>query len=276
MTKQQTQMATTVNDLIKQAQQRREFEVLAGDTYKDLSTIIIIPTPWKTEKKTFLNCIKCKHKNEYVHTSLSGLNPAFISSFKNLIKPMNVPCLEMYVPGREVGDAYSSAINMILENPALAKFKYILTIEHDNLIPFMPNTMGPLITLYEHMDKYDVIGGLYRLKGEPPIPLIYGDPKQKREAISGMFKVRYDWKLGDVVECNGMGMGFTLFKMDIFKDKRLEKPFFKTVTEHTASGPALYTQDLNFFEKIRKLKYRCAVDTRVVLAHMDLASGAIY
>ena len=67
-----------------------------------------------------------------------------------------------------------------------------------------------------------------------------------------------------------------LFKMEIFKDKRLEKPFFKTIAEHKETGPALYTQDLNFFEKIRKLDYRCAVDTRVVLAHMDLATGAIY
>lgn len=267
---------TTVNELIAQAQSRREAEVMAGNTYKDLSTIIVIPTPWKTENKTFLNCKKCKTKNDYTQTNLTGLNPAFISSMKNLIKPMNVPCLEIFVPGREVGDAYNQAVEMILSNPALNKFKYLLTVEHDNLIPFIPNTLGPLMMMYEHMDKFDVVGGLYRLKGEPPVPLIYGDPKQKRENPAGMFKVRYDWKVGDLVECNGMGMGFTLFKMDIFKDKRWKKPYFASVNEHRETGPALYTQDLNFFEQMRGLGYRCAVDTRVVLAHMDLATGAIY
>ncbi len=268
--------ATTVNSLIKEAQKRREMEVLAGDTYKDLSTIIIIPTPWKTEDKHFLNCKKCKTKNEYVTTNISGLNPAFITSMKNLIKPMNVPCIEFYVSGREVGDAYQNSIDMILATPALSKFKYLLTIEHDNLIPFMPGTLGPLCTLYENMDKYDVIGGLYRLKGDPPTPLIYGDPNETRESTAGMFKVRYDWKTGDVVECNGMGMGFTLYKMDIFKDNRLKRPFFKTVTEHKETGPALYTQDLYFFEKIRELGYRVAVDTRVQVAHMDLKTGQIF
>lgn len=266
----------TVDDLIQQARQRRELEVLAGDTYKDLSTIIIIPTPWKVERKTFLNCHACQAKNEYTQTNLTGLNPAFISSLKNLVKPMNVACVEMYVPGREVGDAYSTAVEMILANPTLAQFKYVLTIEHDNLVPFMPGTLGPLCTLYEHMDQYDVIGALYRLKGEPPTPLIYGDPATPKDSPEGMFRVRYDWKVGDLVPCNGLGMGFTLFKLDIFKDTRLTKPFFKSVAEHQATGPSVYTQDLYFFEKIKALGYQVAVDTRVVVAHMDLSSGEIF
>ena len=273
----QTVSIKTTNELIKQAQLRREMEVMAGDTYKDNSTVIVIPTPWRTEKKTFLNCQKCKTKNDYTEVNISGLNPLFCDSYyKFITKPMNVSCIEFYIPGREVGDAYEIAVETILNSPGLKNFKYLLTVEHDNLIPFMPNTRGPLQTLYENMDKYDVIGGLYRLKGEPPVPLIYGDPKETKENPAGMFKVRWDWKIGDVVECNGMGMGFTLFKMDIFKDTRLTKPYFKTVAEHTDKGPAMYTQDLYFFEKIRALGYKCAVDTRVQLAHMNLVDGTVY
>lgn len=268
----------TTDELILKAQQRQEAVILSqGNTYHNTSTIIIIPTPWRTEKKTSLNCKKCKTKNDYTEVNISGLNPAFCDSYyKHIMKPMNVPCFEMYVPGREVGDAYNTAVEMIVNSEGTKNFKYILTVEHDNLVPFMPNTLGPLQTLYENMDKYDVIGGLYRLKGEPPVPLIYGDPKEKRDNVAGMFKVRWDWKLGDVVECNGMGMGFTLFKLDIFKDKRLTKPYFKTMAEHTDKGPAMYTQDLYFFEKIRALGYRVAVDTRVQLAHMDLNTGQVF
>lgn len=269
----------TVDQLLEQAAFRDSFKVLPkGDTFKDLSTIIIIPTPGAVTEKRKLNCKKCKTLNEYEHTSVMGLNPVIVESWKRLVKPMNVPILEMMVNGYEVGDAYNKAIEMILANPALNNFKYILTLEHDNIIPFIPNTQGPLMMLYEDIEKgFDVAGGLYWTKGNPSMPLIYGDIKEKRENNpAGYFKVRMDWKEGDIVECNGMGMGFTLFKLELFKDKRLKKPWFKTCNDHTPKGPRLYTQDLYFFEQFRKLGYRCAVDTRVKLGHMDLKSGIIY
>lgn len=272
----------TIDQLLKQAHFRDSFKVLPkGDTFKDLSTVIVIPTPGSVTEKRHFNCKKCNAVNEYEYTSVNGLNPVVVESWKRLVKPMNVPIIEMMVNGYEVGDAYNKAVETILSAPGLKDFKYMLTIEHDNIIPFIPGTQGPLMMLYEDIEKgFDVAGGLYWTKGNPSMPLIYGDPKEVRKKTknpaAGMFKVRHDWKPGQVVECNGMGMGFTLFKMDLFRDKRLKKPWFKTVNEHKDQGPALYTQDLYFFEKIRKLKYRVCVDTRVRLGHMDLKTGIIY
>lgn len=269
----------TLNEVLKKAEVRNSFELMSkGETFKDLSTICIIPIPGVKEHKTFLNCKKCKEKNEYVQSTFSGLHPRFVDAYyKHLMKPMNVPFVELIMPGFEVGDAYSTALNMVLNTPDLAKFKYVLTVEYDNIIPWMPDTAGPLNVLYEDIEKgYDVVGGLYWTKGTPSLPLVYGDPKEKLKDPAGYFKVRHDWKEGDLVECNGMGMGFTLFKMDIFKDTRLKKPFFKTVGEHRKKGPASYTQDLYFFQNIRKLGYKVAVDTKVKLGHMDLISGAVY
>lgn len=269
----------TVDQLLKQAHFRDSFKVLPqGKTFKDLSTVIILPIPGPKTEKKFLNCKKCKHKNEYESWSFSGLHPIFVEAWKRLVKPMNVPVLELMPSGYEVGDAYNKSIEMILANPGLKDFKYILTVEYDNIIPFIPNTQGPLMMLYETMEKgnYDAVGGLYWTKGNPSMPLIYGDPKEGRKKPAGMFKVRHDWKPGDIVECNGMGMGWTLFKLDLFRDKRIKKPWFKTVNAHTDKGPAIYTQDLNFFEKFRKLGYKCAVDTRVRLGHLDFRSGIIY
>ena len=268
----------TVDDLLKQAQFRDSFKVLPkGNTFKDLSTICVIPIPLSKTEKKIINCRKCKHKNEYESFTITGLHPIFVESYKRLVKPMNVPFLEMMVTNMEVGGAYNHAVDMIMTNPGLKDFKYMLTVEYDNIVPFIPNTQGPLMMLYETMEKgFDAVSGLYWTKGTPSMPLIYGDPKEKRETPAGMFKVRHDWKPGDVVECNGMGMGFTLFKMELFKDKRLKKPYFQTISDHGENGPRQYTQDLSFFEKFRMLGYRCAVDTRVQVGHLDFASGRIY
>lgn len=275
----------TVDGLLKQAKFRQAFESLPkGKTFRDLSTIIILPTRGTVEEKKDLICKKCKHKNEYISSTIHGLHPIFVEAWKRLIKPMNVPIIEMMINGLEVGVAYTTAIEQILANPALAKFKYVLTVEDDNIIPYIPNTQGPLMMLYEDIEKgFDVAGGLYWTKGNPSMPLLYGDPKEVRGGKSkneqaGMFKVRMDWqkmKEGPI-ECNGMGMGFTLFKMDLFKDPRIEKPWFKTCNEHTPQGMKMYTQDLYFFEKIRKLGYRVCVDTRVKVGHLDVKSSIIY
>lgn len=280
---------TTIDKLLSQAKFRESFNVAPkGKTFKDLSTIIIIPTRGVSEEKKDLICKKCKTKNQYTSTTLNGLSPIFVEAYKRLVKPMNVPVLEMMVSGMEVGAAYSTAIEQILSNPALSKFKYILTIEDDNIIPFIPNTQGPLMMLYDGIEKgYDVVGGLYWTKGSPSMPLLYGNPKEDRDTTAGMFKVMFPsktkgdggWKDGDLVECNGMGMGFTLFKMDIFKDERLRKPWFKTIQDHGTDktpGIRMYTQDLYFFEKIRKLGYKVAVDTSVKVGHLDIKSGIIY
>lgn len=269
----------TVDELMGQARFRQAFEVLPeGDTFKDLSTVIVIPNRGTRDEKNHLNCPKCKHKIEYTKTTVSGFHPLFVESFKRLIKPMNVPVIEMVVPGREVGDAYNMALQTIFNSPGLKDFKYMLTVEDDNIIPFIPDSQGPLMMLYENMDKYDVIGGLYWTKGVPSMPLIYGDPKEKAKSVKGMFKVRFDWKDKEEgpIECNGMGMGFTLFNLDIFRDKRVKKPYFKTVSENTKKGSTAYTQDLYFFEKIRKLDYKVAVDTRIKIGHLDVNTGQIY
>lgn len=290
----------TVNELLSQAKFRQSFnELPKGKTFQDLSTIIILPTRGVVEEKKTHICSKCKTKHDYVSTTVNGMSPIFVEAWKRLVKPMNVPVLEMIVQGMEVGAAYSTAIDQILANPALNKFKYILTVEDDNIIPFIPNSQGPLMYLYEDIEKYnlDVVGGLYWTKGNPSMPLLYGNPKEKREKSAGMFKVRFpgkkqkkgrsgkfnndgsDWTDGEIVECNGSGMGFTLFKMDIFRDPRLKKPFFETISDHgTTEKPGIrqYTQDLQGMERIRELGYKIAIDTRIKIGHLDIKSGIIY
>ena len=152
----------------------------------------------------------------------------------------------------EVGDAYNAAVETILGHEQLKKFKYMLTLEEDN----MPPPDG-LLKLYESIDEYAAVGGLYWTKGEGGQPMIYGDPK-------GILSFQpQQVQLDTVQECNGLGMGFTLFDMDVFRDKKIPKPWFKTVQEwDPQKGVAAGTQDLHFFANARRAGYRVACDTR--------------
>lgn len=75
--------------------------------------------------------------------------------------------------------------------------------------------------------------------------MIYGDPK-------GILSFQpQQVQLDTVQECNGLGMGFTLFDMNLFRDEKVPKPWFKTVQEYSPeTGAAL--GDLTVILKARK------------------------
>lgn len=183
-------------------------------------------------------------------------------SWQNVMSAPNSALAKMCVEGMEVGKAYNEAIVSILTNPALSQFKYILTVEEDNSPP-----PDGLLKLYESIEKYDVVGGLYWIKGEGGAPMIWGDPKEP-----GTFVPQPVLK-DTVQECNGVGMGFTLFRLDIFKNPGFEfGKWFETVGEKGS----YQTQDLNFALKAHKLGYKFAVDTRVRVGHFDIQNGIFW
>lgn len=215
--------------------------LLKGRGYADLSTIIIVPT--------------------------RGMVPArSVENWMGLMTPMNQKAIRLFVQGMEVGDAYQQAIDFILAHPELSTWKYVLTLEEDNLPP-----PDGLLKLYESMGKYAAVGGLYWTKGEGGMPMIYGDPK-------GILGFAPQVPGLDVVqECNGLGMGFTLFELDVFRNEKLTKPWFKTIQEWSQGiGAKAYTQDLFFFEKLRRAGYRVACDTRVKVGHLDTSTGIVW
>ncbi|MBP6860212.1 MAG: hypothetical protein KBC38_01455 [Candidatus Pacebacteria bacterium] len=214
-----------------------------GKSYRDLSTIIICPT--------------------------RGMIPdRVVQSWMGLIRPMNQKVIgPIFFRGYEVGEAYTMAIDFVLSNPELSTWKYILTIEEDNLPP-----PDGLLKLYESMDTYDVVGGLYWTKGEGGQPMIYGDPK-----VAPLNFIPQKPVADTVQPANGLGMGFNLFKIEMFKDERLRKPWFKTLQGVVpGEGPKLYTQDLYFFEDAGKLGYKFACDTRVKVGHLDPSTDVIW
>ena len=122
------------------------------------------------------------------------------------------------------------------------------------------------------MAKFDVVGGLYWTKGDMGQPMIYGDPKLPELNFMPQVPIPET-----IQQCNGLGMGFNLFKTDIFRDPRVPRPWFKTLQEFVPNvGVRGYTQDLYFYENIHKLDYKVACDTRVKVGHYDLENDVVW
>jgi len=211
--------------------------ILEGGSWKKQRVVMLIPAGISIPTKVYLS-----------HCSL--------------IFPPNQAVYKMAAIGMEVGEAFSTSIQSILDHPELSQWEYILTIEHDNIPP-----QDGVVRLIEAMEKnpqYACIGGLYWTKGEGGVPQIWGDPKDAQ--IN--FRPQPPDINGGLVECCGTGMGFNLFRMSMFKDEKLRKPWFKTL--NGIEGQGVGTQDLYFWGDARKQGYRCAIDCSVKVGHYDL------
>lgn len=178
----------------------------------------------------------------------------------SLVFPPNQAAHRMLAMGMEVGEAFSNAIAEILAHPELSQWEYLLTIEHDNCPP-----ADGLIRLIKRMDEnpeFSCIGGLYWTKGEGGVPQIWGDINDPVQN----FRPQPPDPEGGLVECWGTGMGFNLWRLSMFKDERLRRPWFKT----TAGADGVGTQDLYFWSDARKHGYRCAIDCSVKVGHYDM------
>lgn len=224
---------------------------IPGSTYRDNSTIIVVPTRG------------------------TGIHQKVVQSWLNLIAPMNQKRAWFFATGHEVGQAYDTVVKNILADKNLSTWKYVLTVEDDNVLPADAH-----VRLLESIEwgKYDAVGGLYFTKGDLNMPMAYGDaveyvktgvmefrPLDTRQAIQG----------GQILPCLGLAMGCTLFRMDLLRE--IPGPWFETVADIVPDkGAQCYTQDLNFWSKAVPKGKRAAVDCRVHVGHVDPATGIVY
>ena len=186
-------------------------------------------------------------------------------SHLNLMFPPNNGVARIAAIGMEVGEAFSTAIESVLAHPELGTWEYILTIEHDNMPP--PDGVIKLLERLEEHQELDAVGGLYFTKGHGGVAQIWGDPT---DPVLN-FRPRLPDPQGGLVECNGTGMGFNLWRMSIFKDKKLRKPWFVTQKKDGVS-----TQDLYFWVDAKKRGYRCAIDCGVKVGHYDPKEDVVW
>lgn len=227
-------------------------------SYRDLSTVIVIPTRGQISTKV-------------------------VSSLISLIPPQNQKRGMYLVENAEVGRAYEKALEGIMRDEELSKFKYVLTIEDDNIVPPMAHMMLlQSITKY----KFAAMSGLYFAKGEFGFPMAFGDPNKFRD--EGVFDcIPRDMadavRNNEVMEVNAIPMGCAIWEMAAFKklkELKPEAPLFQTWQQHNGDdcgGYAGQTQDIFICERIRReLGGRIGVDCRVKVGHYDAKTGVTW
>lgn len=213
----------------------------SGAAYRDLSCVVVIP-------------------------ALGTVPTKAVASWWNLYFPPNQKVIKLFAVGMEVGAAYSETINQVLSHPELNLYKYLITLEHDNVPP--PDGVIKLIERLESHPHLSAVGGLYFTKGEGGVAQIWGNPHEHPLNFKPQLP-----QPNTLVECCGTGMGFTAFRLEMFKDERLRRPWFKT-TASTTEG--LMTQDLYFWQDARKHGYRCAIDCSVPVGHYDSTTDIVW
>lgn len=225
--------------------------LIPGSTYKDNSTIVVIPT--------------------------RGLiNYRVTQGLLNLVAPMNHQRAMLFVEGDEVGKAYDRLIQTILDNPVFNGWKYVLTIEDDNLVPMDAHLR--LLETIEMPPKFDAVSGLYWTKGDYNMPMAYGDPDEFERTGVLEFRprdVRAALAAGQVMPVNGIAMGCALWRLDMFRE--LPAPWFVTAADIIdGKGVMAMTQDLFFCKRAREAGKKFAVDMRVRVGHLDVNTGTVY
>lgn len=107
-----------------------------------------------------------------------------------------------------VADAQNLIVRTVIEQKA----EWLLLVESDNMLP--PDAF---LRFNTHMreKKYPVVSGLYFTKSDPPEPLVY------RGRGNSFAK---DWKMGDLVEADGVPTGALLIHASILEAMWKESP----------------------------------------------------
>jgi len=250
----QTHRMVPVEEVAKAVQESpgRGFDsvtLLPGSTFHNNSTVIIVPTRGMIHYRVMV-------------------------SWLGLMAPMNTPRHWHFAYGHEVGRAYDESIKMILAHPDISKWKYVLTLEDDNIQP--PDAHIRLLESIE-WGKYDAVSGLYFTKGEYAMPMAYGDPAEYKRTGVLDFRprdIRQALQNGNIMPVNGIAMGCSLYRMDLFRE--VPPPWFVTMSDVTPEGPQAFTQDLWFCRQAVMRGKTFAVDARVKVGHLDVASGVVY
>lgn len=234
------QIVSDLSGIHNQDLEKTRARLIKGQSWKKQRTIVILPAGQSIPAKVAL-------------------------SHWSLIFPPNNGVVRLLAQGMEVGEAYSSTIEQILSHPELSKWEYILTIEHDNIPP--QDGVLKLIERLEANKHLSCISGLYFTKGESGVAQIWGDVSDPVINFRPQVPIQ-----GELIECNGTGMGFALWRLSMFKDPQLRKPWFKTI----ASKEGAATQDLYFWGDARAKGYRCAVDCSVLVGHYDMENDIVW
>ncbi len=200
---------------------------------------------------------------------LSPIATEFHRARQQLIAPFGFNLRELYEDGKEVGEARCSAVAHARELGC----EFLFFLDYDVLVP--QKALHRLVVDAQNNPDIDVFSGVYCVKMEPPVPLIYKD-----RFGNGAF---WDWTPGDFLVDGivGCGMGCTLIRLSLFDrlGNSEDIPWFKTVHDvHPETETNVFvTEDLWFCRRaVEEAGAKIAIDTGILCAHIDPATGVQY
>lgn len=158
------------------------------------------------------------------------------------------------------------ARNAIAEEALKTKVKYLLFLDDDTAPQNFAVTR--LMSILESDPKVAAAGGIYFTKTNPPQPIV------ARKFGQGP---SYDWKLGDVFECQVLGTGCMMIRADVFN--HIERPWFAEVNEMNPSeniNAIRMTDDCYFLKKVIEAGYKIMADGGTLPIHWDVTTGENY
>lgn len=216
------------------------------------------------------------------------------NALQGTVIPTNFGLGKLTPTGYLVDDAQ----NLILQAAYNRRAEWLLLLEDDNIAP--PDFY---VKLRKHFEAKTgpVISGLYYIKGSyPPEPLIY------RGRGTGAYR---DWKLGDLVWCDGVPTGCIAIHNSVYrpiweqaewyvlpsnegmvKVKRVFNSPREVIWDGNIAHTLVGTSDLQFCDLVIKSKvlkdtpwphladeeYPFVVDTSMKFGHIDRDTGEIF
>lgn len=192
------------------------------------------------------------------------VSPEFTMAMECLM--MNMP-QGLRVETAKVADQPIDVARNMLASYALERNLRWLFMPDDDTIP-PPHTLRQLFYVMRQntppLGKCMVVGGIYVTKTDPPEPIVWTEPGEG---------AHWNWKVGDVFPCVGLGTGCMLINTDIFR--QLDPPWFKTydgpATVDEATGipilGAKKTDDIYFIDRVREAGYEIWAHGGVIPYH---------
>lgn len=190
----------------------------------------------------------------------------WVTSAISLTPPLTLRGALILAKGHEVGEARQRLAEAALKMKPLPS--YLLFWGDDNLPPHDGLTML-LDTMKTH--NADAVAGLYHMKNFPPkIPLLW------RNGVPGHLIAGKDFNMGDVIEVDGTGLDFVLFKTSALA--KLPPLKFHTLTKWVeGQGLMMQTEDAFFWDRWREVHGKGPlVDTKCLVGHYNSRDGGIY
>jgi hypothetical protein len=147
-------------------------------------------------------------------------------------------------------------------------FEYLFFLDDDTLCPNF--TLKALHYQLANDPQAMICGGIYCTKEVTPCPIVF------KELGGGPF---YNWKIGDVFPCAGIGAGAMLIKTEVFS--KINEPWFDEPHDtpidkievingvETPIGHSGGTDDLYFCKKVSDAGYKILAHGGVLPIHMD-------